>query len=49
MSNDKVRETLNSNRGGHRYGRIDTMGEITHDGQGKGKEREETDFDGLLQ
>jgi hypothetical protein len=48
MSNDKAWETLNSNRGGHRYGK-DTMGKITHDGQGEGKERKEADLDGLLQ
>jgi len=31
-----------------RYGKANSVGDLSHHNQGKGKEREKTDFDGLL-
>jgi hypothetical protein len=31
-----------------RYGKANSMGDLSHNGQSQGKEGEKTDFDGLL-
>jgi hypothetical protein len=48
MSNGRSKKPKFVKKEGIDHGKTDPMGNISHGGQGKVKEREETDLDGFL-